>query len=222
MPMIVDVKTPVTLAGGGYFGAEILNEVLRLAPNLVAADGGANTAVAEGHIPLAVIGDFDSLDRATRAAIPPERLHQINEQDSTDFQKAMNAIRAPFVLAIGFTGARIDHELAVYSAMINPVFSPCIVIGERDIVFAAPPRIRLDLEQQTRVSLFPMARVTGRSEGLRWPIEGLTFAPSTRFGTSNEAINGKVVLEFDRHGMLVILPRESLAAVIDGLSSLER
>ena len=219
--MIVDVKSPVTLVGGGYFGAEILNEALRLAPNLVAADGGANAAVAEGHIPLAVIGDFDSLERAARDAIPAERLHQIADQNNTDFQKAMNGIRAPYVLAIGFTGARIDHELAVYSSMINPAFSPCIVIGERDIVFAAPPSIVLDLDPGTRVSLFPMARVTGRSEGLRWPIEGLEFAPCSRFGTSNEASDERVALEYDRHGMLVILPRENLHAAIAALSSLE-
>ena len=219
--MIVDVKSPVTLVGGGYFGAEILNEVLRLAPNLVAADGGANAAVAEGHIPLAVIGDFDSLGRAARDAIPAERLHQIADQDSTDFQKVMERVRAPYVLAIGFTGSRVDHELAVYASIINPEFCPCIVIGERDIVFAAPLAISLDLELGTRVSLFPMASVTGRSVGLRWPIEGLEFAPWSRLGTSNAATYRTVQLEFDRQGMLVILPRKCLKAVIAGFSSLE-
>ncbi|MEL7345471.1 MAG: thiamine diphosphokinase [Pseudomonadota bacterium] len=217
--MIVDVKSPITLVGGAHFGSEILNECLTIAPNLVAADGGANAAVAHGHIPLAVIGDFDSLDRTSRDAVPADRLHQIDEQDSTDFQKAMGRIRAPLVLAVGFTGARVDHELAVYSAMVHPGFSPCIVIGEHDIVFAAPPKVTIDLDPQTRVSLFPMVRVTGHSEGLRWPIQGLEFAPNARFGTSNMATKGPVTLSFDRPGMLVILPRKSLHAAIAGLSN---
>ena len=52
--------------------------------------------------------------------------------------------------------------------------------------------------------------VTGRSAGLRWPIEGLHLAPDGRIGTSNEAL-GPVHLEFDAPGMLVILPRAALA-----------
>lgn len=218
--MIVDRETPITLVGGAYFGAEILNECLKSAPTLVAADGGANLAVSEGHIPEAVIGDFDSLDKVAKAAIPSERLHRIREQDSTDFQKAMRAIRAPFVLAIGFTGARVDHELAVYSAIVEPGLSPCIVIGERDIVFAAPSKITLRLDFASRLSLFPMAPVAGRSTGLHWPIDGIKFAPDGHFGTSNK-VTGPVTLDFDGPGMLIILPREALPAAIRALSSSE-
>ncbi|HLQ20103.1 MAG TPA: hypothetical protein VK146_14095 [Tabrizicola sp.] len=67
------------------------------------------------------------------------------------------------------------------------------------------------------VSLFPMAQVTGRSEGLEWPIAGISFAPDGMIGTSNRAIARRVVLEFDRRGMLVILPRHRLDAAIKAL-----
>ncbi len=61
-----------------------------------------------------------------------------------------------------------------------------------------------------------MAPVTGQSEGLRWPIDGLAFAPNGRVGTSN-AVTGPVALRFDGDGMLVILPRTALPQVIKAL-----
>ena len=55
-------------------------------------------------MPQAVIGDFDSLSDLGRAAIPATRQHVIPEQDTTDFDKALRSIRAPFVLGLGFSG----------------------------------------------------------------------------------------------------------------------
>jgi thiamine pyrophosphokinase len=92
-----------------------------------------------------------------------------------------------------------------------------VLVGPHDVVFVAPARVVLALAAGTRVSLFPMAPVTGRSEGLRWPIAGLHFDPAGRTGTSNEAL-GQVAMEFDRRGMVVLVPRDALPAVIEGLT----
>jgi thiamine pyrophosphokinase len=70
--------------------------------------------------------------------------------------------------------------------------------------------------------LFPMARVTGRSTGLEWPIAGLIFAPDGVIGTSNRVVARRVTLEFDAPGMLVILPRRRLDAAIRALLSAPR
>jgi thiamine pyrophosphokinase len=121
------------------------------------------------------------------------------------------------VLAVGFTGARLDHELAVFHSLVARPGHSCIVLGERDIVFHAPPRLRMDLAAGTRVSLFPMAAVTGRSSGLRWPIDGLAFHPAKRIGTSNEATGGGRDRD-GRPGLLVILPRSELDAAVAALA----
>jgi thiamine pyrophosphokinase len=71
----------------------------------------------------------------------------------------------------------------------------------------------MPLAAGTRVSLFPMDRVSGRSDGLRWPIDGLEFHPARRIGTSNEATGGLVAIEAHEPGLLVILPRETLSVV---------
>ena len=113
---------------------------------------------------------------AVRARLPVDIFHEISEQDSTDFDKALRHLAVPLVLAVGFTGARLDHELAVFHSLVTRSGHRCIVIGERDVVFHAPLRLGVDLPPGTRVSLFPMGPVTGRSRGLRWPIDGLVLS----------------------------------------------
>lgn len=209
---IVHATAPITLVGGGDLGASDLAEALALAPRLVAADGGAAAALAAGHVPEAVIGDFDSLPPEARDRIPPQRLFPVREQDSTDFDKALRSISAPLVLAAGFLGARIDHQLAAFNTLVRLADRPCILIGAGEIVLHVPDRISLPVRGGDVVSLFPMRPVTGRSWGLEWPIDGLELAPDGRVGTSNRA-NGPVTLEMDGPGLLAILPRARLAAL---------
>ncbi len=215
---IVRTQYAVTLVGGGEVRPHNIDDLLTRAPVLVAADGGAAVAMAAGHVPEAVIGDLDSLPQFERERIPAERLHEIVEQDSTDFEKCLRSVKAPLILAAGFVGRRTDHELAVYNALVRCPDQPCIVLGAEDLVFAAPPDLKLDLDIGTRVSLFPMAPVTGVSEGLRWPIDGLSFAPDGRVGTSNETV-GPLRAQFSGPGMLVILPLTALEPVMAGIAA---
>lgn len=213
---LLRTRSWVTLAGAGPVDAEVLRDCLARAPVAAAADGGADALLAAGRLPDAVIGDLDSLTEAGRAAIPPERLHPIAEQETTDFEKCLLRIEAPLVLAAGFLGGRVDHAMAALSVLARGVGAPCILVSRHDVACHAPGRIGLDLPAGLRVSLFPMAPVTGVSEGLRWPIDGIAFAPGGPIGTSNEAL-GRVRLAMDGPGMLVIAPRAALDAMAAGL-----
>lgn len=213
--VIFQSDAPVTLVGGAPVDAGLLRRVQQSARGLVAADGGARACLRAGLMPDAVIGDFDSLTPADRAAIPPERLHRMAEQETTDFDKALRSIRAPLVLAIGFAGARLDHGLAVMNVLVRRP-EPCIVIGPRDVAFHLAGPVTLALRAGDRISLFPMAQVTGRSQGLRWPIDGLRLAPDGMTGTSNRA-TGPVTLSPDGPGLLAILPRARLPSAIAAL-----
>ncbi|MDK3016100.1 thiamine diphosphokinase [Pseudodonghicola flavimaris] len=213
---IVQSETPVTLIGGGALGPSDLETALALAPVLVAADGGADAALAAGRMPQAVIGDFDSLSARARAGIPADRLFPIREQESTDFDKALRSVAAPLVLAVGFLGDRVDHQLAAFNVLTRHAHRACILIGVHEVIFHAPRRLVLDMAAGQVVSLFPMGRVTGRSEGLEWPIDGLVLTPDGQIGTSNRAL-GPVTLETDGPGLLAILPRDRLEALIVAL-----
>lgn len=217
--VIVQTSDPVTLVGGGELDQTDLIDALSRAPVLVAADGGADALLALGHMPDAVIGDFDSISSAARSRIPDARLHRIAEQDSTDFDKALRNIRAPSVLALGFLGARLDHQLAALNALVRHADRRCILVGRHEVLFHAPGRIALELAEGDVVSLFPMRPVSGRSTGLRWPIDGLQLSPDGRVGTSNRA-TGPVTLEIGGPGLIVLVPRARLAAVMQAFDRL--
>jgi len=218
--VIVESSDPVTLVAGGPVRLAELRMALRRAPVIVAADGGADRALGLGVVPQAVIGDLDSVSARARESLV-DVLHPITEQMTTDFDKALRSIRAPFVLALGATGGRMDHELAVLSVLVahaarsNPM--PCLLLTPEDVIFAVPPQIRLNLRAGDRLSLFPMMPVSGCSTGLRWPIDGIAFAPDGMIGTSNEVAEGPVQLRLDGPGMLAILPRGRLDAALTGL-----
>ncbi|MDX1780532.1 MAG: thiamine diphosphokinase [Thalassovita sp.] len=218
---IVHSPSPVTLIGAGSVPKTVIDLAVELAPRVVCADGGANTALELGLDPVAVIGDFDSLSEQARNTIPENRLHPIAEQDSTDFDKCLRHIEAPLVLGAGFDGSRIDHQMAAFNTLVRRPDRRCILLGPELCIFAAPPELRLDVAIGTLLSLFPMAPVAGRSAGLRWPIEGLDFAPDGRVGTSNE-ISGPLHLWFERPGMLVMLPLSGLPHVARAVMSAPR
>jgi len=213
--MIVHTSRPVTLVGGADLIRSDLDAALSLAPVLVAADGGAGLLWQAGLRPVAVIGDMDSIPPGARDAFA-DVIHEVAEQDSTDFDKALREIDAPLVLALGFTGGRLDHELAVLHSLAMRPHARCIVVGTETLVFLCPPRITLALDPGTTVSLFPLAGVRVASTGLEWPTDHLTFSPLARIGTSNAA-TGPVTLVPDAPHMLVILPRAELGAAINGL-----
>ncbi|MGK7654768.1 thiamine diphosphokinase [Roseovarius sp. B08] len=214
--MIVHQLNPVTLVGGGQLGENDLKRAIAVGNHVVAADGGADSVKRAGLVPSAVIGDFDSLSDETRATLSPDRLYHISEQDSTDFEKCLRNVDAPLILGVGFTGRRIDHHLANLNALVRYPHRRCILLDGTDIVFLAPPSIALDLPPGTPVSLFPLGIVEGMSEGLEWPISGLTFTPDGRVGTSNRA-TGPVSLHVTAPKMLLILPATAFEAAVDVL-----
>jgi thiamine pyrophosphokinase len=217
---IVYSPNGVTLLAGGPVLARDLTAALARAPVLVAADGGADRASALGAEPVAVIGDMDSISPQTRGKLGA-KVHAITEQDSTDFDKCLRNIDAPFILALGCLGGRVDHELSVLSVLVRRAGRPVVLIGRDDVIFVAPPKLRLNMRAGDRFSLFAMACVTGQSDGLRWPIAGIDFAPDGRGGTSNAAL-GPVDLQMNAPGMLVILPRARLNTALDGVLAAPR
>ncbi len=214
--MIVEAAEPITLIGGAEIDKSLLGRARALGPRVVAADGGADAALALEVVPEAVIGDFDSLSDAGRARFPADALHPIPDQDSTDFDKCLSNIAAPLVVGIGFSGARLDHQLAAYNTLVRHPHRRCILLGSEELVFLAPPELSIDLPEGCEVSLFPLGAVEGLSEGLKYSIAGLNFAPDGRIGTSNHA-TGPVQLSLTAPKMLVILPEAMLEVAAHAL-----
>ena len=210
---IVHSSEPVTLVGGGQATRQDLQISLTFAPICVAADGGAALALADGVDLAALIGDFDSVAPADLARVPQDRQHRIAEQTSTDFEKALTRIDAPLVIGVGFLGGRLDHQLAVLHALYAWPDRACLLIGQSEVICVAPPDVELPTAAEEIVSLFPLGPVTGKSDGLVWPVDDIRFDPARRVGTSNRA-TGPMKLVMDDPNMLLILPRRLTPALV--------
>lgn len=214
---IVSSTSPVTLIGGADPAPATLTDALKYGETVVCADGGADHALWAELEPAAIIGDMDSISDTARATFAGV-IHHVAEQDSTDFDKALRHIDAPLVLGVGFSGARLDHELGSMTVLVRHPERRCILVGEETIVLLCPPSLTLELPVNCAVSLFPMAEVGCESTGLRWATGGLRFAPDGRVGTLNKA-EGPVSLRPDAPKMLLILPRDQLDVTVRAVLS---
>ena len=207
----------VTLVGGGDVDAEILEDALKIAPTLVAADGGADHALAHGHIPEVAIGDLDSISAEARERVGASNIIEAIDQNKTDFEKSVALIDAPLILGVGFFGGRLDHSLAALSALVQIGEKPVILVGAQDVVFSAPSELSLEIEVGSRFSVFPLAEMRAKSQGLEWPLDPHLLSPLGRIGTSNR-VSGPVHIIFDRPGAVLLTPRAGLETVVKALT----
>ena len=215
---IVSENEPITIVGGAHFSQRLLLESLKRAPVVYAADGGANLCMQYGCQPKQVIGDLDSLSPSLRSELDPSRVIHVPEQDTTDFEKLLIRVDAPFMLAVGFMGGRIDHQMAVQTVLTAYAHRKIICVGDEDVMFVSPPEIDLPLDAGTRISLYAMAPVQARSTGLYWPTDGLSFAPDGQIGTSNKATRPVTLLP-SAPCMLVVLSKTCLDIAIDAMQA---
>ncbi|NOX72870.1 MAG: hypothetical protein GXP03_04380 [Alphaproteobacteria bacterium] len=163
---IVQTALGITIIGAGRVSARQIAKSVSLAPYVVAADGGAKTALKNRVQPDLVIGDFDGGD-ARRAGVSAARLHRIDEQVSTDFEKCLYSIDAPFAIAHGVTGSRFDHSLAAMNAIARQRGFPVLVLSGKDVIFLSPPRLVLHLPIGTRRFHWPRFRGAARGWNIR-------------------------------------------------------
>lgn len=209
--MIVHGMDPITVVGGSSLDRSDLNKSLTIAPIIVAADGGVRHLTPSDPDPAAVIGDFDSLpeDAKNRYA---GKLHHISEQDTTDFEKVLQRVDAPLILALGFLGGRFDHSFSTLNVIARYSEKHVFLFGAEDLIFRAPPEIRLTLPIGTRLSLLPMGPAKAWTEGLKWDMDGMALAPDGVVSSSNEVAASNVRIRVE--GPVLLSTPKSL---LDGL-----
>ncbi|OUX41834.1 thiamine diphosphokinase [bacterium TMED277] len=206
----LNFQKAVTLLGGAGFSEDELDRSLRLAPELVAADGGANFLKHRKHVPASIIGDFDSVEGIKKWESKGTKIIKIAEQNSTDFEKCIRNIKAPKFICLGFANERLDHFLAVCSALIKSN-KPIFILGSRDLIFHVPTKFNFQLPIHSRISLYPLREISSMSsKGLKYPLKGIKFSPVDRIGTSNLSICNEIEVSYEGGGMLAILSKEHL------------
>jgi thiamine pyrophosphokinase len=215
-------ETAVTLVGASALDRSMVEAAQRLAPVLIAADGGADRLAEMRLTPRAVIGDMDSIADPDRWRAGPASFVHLAEQDTTDFEKCLYATEAPAYLAVGFAGGRVDHTLAVFHTLLRYPEKPIVLIGAHEVSALVPPGVtlRLAVTPGARVSIYPLLPVTAtHSRGLDWPVDGLALAAGQAIGTSNTANQPVIEIAFGSPGALLILERDALGALLGAISN---
>ena len=197
LPVILVGASPVEL--GSFFLS------LPEAWPVIAADGGVDKLAGCGRRPELVIGDMDSV-----TALPADIPHLLlTGQDDTDFEKCLARIRAPLIVGFGFLDGRLDHSLAVMHALAAQRNSSAVMLcGTHDVLACLRGDITFAAAPGARVSIWPLGRQAfRRSDGLRWPLDGLEMQLGGVIGTSNEASAEQVEIEAAAgDGYAVIMP----------------
>jgi len=155
---------------------------------VIAVDGGLRHVLKAGLTPNAVIGDMDSIDLSDlQVAGRNVVVYKSDDQDTTDFEKALLTFSAPVCLAYGFLGLRVDHILAAMTVLARYADThKIILVGADDLVHVTTQPFAMALAVGARLSVWPVGSVRfSGSSGLVWPLDGLMFSPDGQVATSN-------------------------------------
>jgi thiamine pyrophosphokinase len=211
----------VVLGGGPLLPS--LRGMLPPGALIVAADSGADHALAAGLVPTVVVGDFDSISEGTEriltdAGVDFDRFPV--DKDSTDGQLAIGAAMrrgaTHVTLVSGGSIERLDHLLAVIGLLANPLTDGIVI--DAFLGHAGVQRARVDQPVSIgepagyTVTLLPLfTTVTGvRTIGLHWPLDFATLPAGSTRGVSNLVAESPASVSVASGTLLVITP-EALA-----------
>jgi thiamine pyrophosphokinase len=182
-------------------------------PYVVAADGGAATALAFGMPPDVVVGDLDSIRAPVLADLKrrgvPVETHP-RDKNATDGQLAIERallVQPASLWLLGFLGGpRLDQALA-HVFFLARLGVRVVMLDERNECTVVLPGAELTwpTEPGEVVSLIPLAgEVTGvRTHGLRWPLNAERLQMGDTRGVSNEPNANEARISIER-GLLLV------------------
>ena len=197
LPKTTDRPAVVILAAGDFPHGEVARALLAGAHEVICCDGAAEEYCVTGAVPVAVVGDFDSLSDQLRTRLA-DRLHHRPDQDVNDLWKALTlAIErgAREVTVLGAFGRREDHSignLMLCAARMNEV--DIHVVGDRGTFEFIDRDSRFESFAGQQVSLFTLSPATEISTlGLRYEPPQNRLAAMWQ-GVSNESLGDEFTI----------------------------
>ena len=178
---MADGSEGLLLLGGEGPGRGQLEEILRAAALVIAADSGFDLALRLGILPDLLVGDLDSVAASPElAAFPPERIRRYpQDKDETDAELGLSLFAERGIRNIvlaGGGGGRLDHLLAV-AALFERESPPAAWYTALERIERVEGEALLAGCLGRRVSFLPLGAAAGglSSEGLKWPLDGLEW-----------------------------------------------
>ncbi|MDF2926810.1 MAG: thiamine pyrophosphokinae [Paenibacillaceae bacterium] len=209
-------KPQIVIVTGGALGDWAL-PYLASGCMLVGADRGALFLIANGLVPDAALGDFDSVNEDERRLIRQKSIQYLDcdpvFKDVTDtqwaFEWAMSRQPASLLL-LGATGSRFDHTFANVQLLKRAAEQgvPCRIVDACNEISLLRGRGSLSLAKGSyeQVSLLPLSgMVTGITlEGFLYPLTDAQLTIGQSLGISNVITEQTGTVRIEEGLLLVI------------------
>ncbi len=210
-------RTAIIIAHGELAVTPAVEELVRRADLIVAADGGSLHAVAHGWWPHLLVGDLDSTPPEVRGLVEEHGARVIEyspQKDETDTELALRAALAEGageIYLLGATGGRLDHFLAniLLLALPEAAQARVTIVAGRQRIVAIRGQAEIVGHVGDLVSLLPLGGDADGiwTTGLEYPLRGETLPFGTPRGISNVLTEPRASVRVER-GMLVAVVTE--------------
>ena len=180
---------------------------------VVCADGGANSARRLGVKPDVILGDFDSITPHTRRFFRTVPQLFMEDQNSTDMEKALKYCverRVSSADVVGALGGRIDHamgNLGCFKKFGNRLHLRFVDV--RSELTLVKRSVRLSVNIGDELSLIPLDRCSGVSTtNLKYSLRNDLLETGVRAGISNVATARTVGVRVRRGTLLLYRMRK--------------
>lgn len=192
-----------------------VNTFHRLRPiPIAAADGAAVQLREKGILPQSIVGDLDSLasDRAFWQEYKQITIHEIEDQNSTDFEKTLEYARqqnCQTAMVLGMHGGEFDHTLNNWSIFMRYGKILHLAFYEKGKV-AVPiyESVTITTRPGEMISLIPQPKVIITTSGLQWNLNQEELRLGFREGARNRATETKVSIQVHSGSLLLFLKNE--------------
>lgn len=204
LPSINKKVETVILANGKFPEHEIALAILDNCTNLVSCDGATNKLVQTNRIPLAIVGDCDSLTDENKEKFA-SRIRYVTEQETNDLTKAVNyCVEKGWkdIIILGATGEREDHTIGNISLLCEYMqIADVKMVTDYGVFVAINKTSTFDSYKGQQVSLFCLDSSPLTVEGLVYKIENKSFNRWWQ-ATLNEAESSQFSVKTE--GMVIV------------------
>ena len=167
---------------------------------MIAADGAANTLIANNIVPHFIVGDMDSVNKdIITFHCQLSQFINIKNQEQYDFEKCLDfCIKNGFnnIMVYGMNGGLLDHTLNNWSIFIKysdklNLFS--YVLGQIGVLIRND--IVIDAIEDSIISIIPSPTATLTSKGLEWNLNNTRLELGSKEGARNKSISKKVEIQ---------------------------
>ena len=193
----------VILAEGEYPTHEIPLKILSECEKVICCDGAANSFIKTGKMPMATIGDGDSINEELK-----DKLHfiQVDDQETNDLTKAINHAKSlgyKNIAILGATGKRECHSIGNISLLMEYRKMGLNVTMFTDYcsIFPCKDHICINTKCGQQISIINFGAKNLTSEGLKYPIYDFTALWQ---GTLNECTAEKCSISSDGDFLVIL------------------